>query len=345
MAEKRSEPVYGGYDYEFVDKISGRLNCSICTKVLRDPHIAICCDQHFCESCLIKWSTKKCKHSCPHCRAEGEAFNHVIHKDLRSEVNELKIRCNNHGEGCQWTGELGGLKKHLESDKGCDFVMVECPNKCHSSGGVKVMKRKDVHMHLTHFCSLQPFRCQFCGLEDTYEAITGDSDAIALDKDDYGGHQATCSEAPLTCPNKCGSDKIKRKELESHRRQCPQEPVECPFAKAGCNDILKHWQLEAHVISNQQQHNMLLVKGYKEMKTKLFETERELFEVKAILTTAVQLLRQGGEADKETVDTIIASSSRLMKRNDLPDEILPKLPDSRIYSRRDKIWNILLFYC
>ena len=106
--------------YDYVSKVSERLYCNICTKVLRDPHLAVCCSQHFCESCLNKWFTRQGKESCPHCRAEGEEFNHVFNNCLRSEVNQLKIRCSNHGEGCQWVGELGELKQHLKSDNGCD---------------------------------------------------------------------------------------------------------------------------------------------------------------------------------------------------------------------------------
>ena len=45
------------------------------------------------------------------------------------EVNELKIRCTNHREGCGWVGELGELKSHLDSDKGCRYVEVICTNK------------------------------------------------------------------------------------------------------------------------------------------------------------------------------------------------------------------------
>ena len=161
MAEERSKPVYGGYDYEFVDKVSDRFICQICTKALRDPHLAVCCGQHFCESCLNQWFTRQCKQSCPHCQAEGEAFNHVIHKGLRSEVNQLKIRCSNHGEGCQWTGELGALKKHLESYDGCSFVVVECPNKCFTlKRKIKVMKRIEVHKHLIQVCYLRPYQCE-----------------------------------------------------------------------------------------------------------------------------------------------------------------------------------------
>ena len=81
---------YGGYDHEFVGTVPDRFICQICTKVLHDPHLAVCCGQHFCESCLNRWFTRQGKESCPHCQAEGESFNHVIHKGLRSEVNQLK---------------------------------------------------------------------------------------------------------------------------------------------------------------------------------------------------------------------------------------------------------------
>ena len=269
MAEERSEPVYGGYDYEFVDNVSNRFICQICTKALRDPHLAVCCGQHFCESCLNRWFTRQCKQSCPHCRAEGEAFNHVIHKGLRSEVSQLNIRCSNHGEGCQWTGELGALKKHLESDDGCGFVVVECPNKCFTlKGKVKAMKRIEVHEHLTQVCYLRLYQCEFCGLKDTYRAIIGDGHLkyVRLTDDHYFGHQAKCPEAPLTCPNKCGSTQIKRKDMENHRSQCPQEPVECPFAEAGCKANIHRHQLDDHMTTNLKQHVMLLMVDRKQLK-------------------------------------------------------------------------------
>ena len=288
--------MYGGYDYDFVDKISERFNCNICTKVLRNPHLAVCCGQHFCESCLNEWFTRQGKESCPHCRAEGEGFNHVIHKGVRSEINQLKIKCINHGEGCQWTGELGGLKQHLESDNGCDFVVVECPSKCVEFDGlmdlvVKTMRRRDLANHLAHSCYLRPYQCKFCGLKDTYEAITGNNFQVCLGlgDDDYFGHQAKCPEAPLKCPNKCGMKNIKRKDMEDHRSLCPWEPVECPFAEAGCRVDIRRHHLKNHMTASLQQHLMLLMidrtqmkTELKEMKAKLHkaETERDKFEVK-----------------------------------------------------------------
>ena len=139
MAKK--VPEYGGYNHEFVGEVADRYNCQICTKVIREPHLAVCCGQHFCESCLSK-------ESCPHCRAEGEAFHHVINKGLRSEINKLKIKCSNHGEGCKWTGELGELKTHLESEKGCGFVVVECPHRCELHYTIILLIRKNLEKHL-----------------------------------------------------------------------------------------------------------------------------------------------------------------------------------------------------
>ena len=113
------------------------------------------------------------------------------------------------------------------------------------------MKRKDLEENPSQSCYLRPYECEFCGLKDTYEAITGnrcpiiasDSDSDLIDLymrgDHYKGHQAECPEASLRCPNNCKSGIIKRKDMKRHRSECPEEPVECPFAEAGCKKKTK----------------------------------------------------------------------------------------------------------
>ena len=290
---------YGGYDLEFVDDVPDRFICQICTRVLRDPHLAVCCGQHFCESCLKKWFKKQAKKSCPHCRAQGSTFNHVIHKGMRSEISQLKIKCTKLSEGCEWRGELGELETHLESDDGCDYVNVACPNKCRKSTTswsiksiVRTMKRKDLHEHLDSECYLRPYHCEYCGRKSTYDAIMG--------RDGSGGHQAKCPEAPLMCPNKCRSDSIKRKDMVTHCSQCPQEPVECPFAEAGCKEKLVRYQFEDHINSSQQQHLLLIMKDYGETKKKLNETSKELSETRKELSDVKKELF---EAKKELSET------------------------------------------
>ena len=54
-------------DYEFVEDTVEELTCSICMKVLCEPHLVNCCGQQFCEHCLEKWLLKN--KTSPHCRS------------------------------------------------------------------------------------------------------------------------------------------------------------------------------------------------------------------------------------------------------------------------------------
>ena len=212
------EPQYGGYEYEFVDKVPERYLCSIvCHKVLRDACLLVCCGNHICESCLNRWLSSQGKLRqqedqkepvCPHCREKN--FTHVKNLALRREIDELKIRCTNGKEGCTWVGALSNLKTHLETEKGCGFVEVHCTNKCK-----KQLKRKHLTDHLIQHCPLRKYKCQYCGQEDTYQTITEK-------------HYDECPNYPLDCPNTCGGRGIKRAKMSQHRSKCPLEPVECP---------------------------------------------------------------------------------------------------------------------
>ena len=330
MAEKR----YGGFDVEFVRKVADRYSCQICAKVLRTPHLAVCCGQHFCESCLKEWFKKQRvgKETCPHCRAEGENFNHVINKGLRSEINQLEIKCVNHREGCKWTGALDELEPHLS---GCGFVAVECSNKCHDVSDVPVtVLRKDLKRHLNLECDLRPYKCEYCEYKDTYTAITGKVFGRKYAPSFYGGHQSVCPEVLMTCPNECEVGRMRRKDMEKHRSKCPQELLECPFADAGCMDKFRRFQLEGHVNGNHHQHLLLVMKSYR-------ETKRELLEVKGALTTALQLLKQGKEADKDVVNFLITCSTTLAKIGDSLQVVMPRFAE---YRRSGKVWHSPPFY-
>ena len=57
--------------------------------------------------------------------------------------------------------------------------------------------------------------------------------------------------------------------MVSHRGECPQEPVQCPFAEAGCEEDLRRWQLDGHMTSSIQQHLLLVMNDYKKVKERL----------------------------------------------------------------------------
>ena len=339
MAKKRLRKLYGGYDQEFIDEVSDRFICQICTKVLAEPHLAVCCGQHFCESCLNEWFKKQHKESCPHCRAGDEDFIHVINKGLRSEISQLKIRCSNwyQGKGCDWIGELGELKNHLESENGCGFVLVSCPNECSER-----LKRMDLDKHLHLECSLRPHECEYCGFKDTYYAIAGEP--LRRGRFSRPGvfrrgrpHYDTCPELPLTCPNKCGAENIKRKDMGCHQTECPLEKVECPFLEAGCKDRVLRSQLDEHLASNQQAHVLLMMKDYTETKHKLRETEAKLSS--AIAT--IKLLQGGTGTSRDASSLVIDHSQRLSKEGDFVNVIVPKI--SKI-AQSGKVWYSPPFY-
>ena len=227
----------------------------------------------------------------------------MINKGLRSEINQLKIKCSNRGEGCGWVGELGQLKKHLESEKGCGFVIVGCPNKC-QPGYATV--RKELAVHLKSECVLRPYQCKYCGHKDTYQGITGttirssgDGDVVTVGDSHYSG----CPAYPLTCPNKCGATGVKRKDMDDHRSKCPLEQVECPFAETGCGGMTCRRQFDEHLATSQQQHLLLMLGAYKEVKSNLQGTEAKLKETEANLQAKL----------KETETKLAVAEARLLE--------------------------------
>ena len=152
---------YGGYDECFLETTPERLVCSICTKVMRDPHLMACCGKEFCISCLQSWFNQQNTEECPHCRATKRDYNvlHILDKGVKSEIESQFILCTNYKEGCEWVGELRNQASHTLQ---CDFVKTHCPNGCDGSL-TTLLLRKDVSIHLKNHCELREKRCQHCG--------------------------------------------------------------------------------------------------------------------------------------------------------------------------------------
>ena len=298
--EKRK---YGGHDHKFYDKVPEELICNICTKPLLEPHLTVCCGQYYCESCLKYWFNKHKNESCPHCRAEGESFQHVPNKAINRKINELKIHCTNHKSGCPWVGELGDSQSHLKFDKGCGYVEVSCTNKC----GEK-MKRKDLNEHTHSHCLLRQYKCKYCGHKDTYHAITAECGSKRQCDVHNTSHYQKCPNYPQECPNKC-SKVIKRKDLHEHHLECPLEPVKCPFKDAGCNTTLVRKEFESHMILNTQQHLLLVMESHQT----LIQKHRKLENKVENLESTVQELEIARINTFATVETLLETCTEDQK--------------------------------
>ena len=73
--------------------------------------------------------------------------------------------------------------------------------------------------HLESSCPQRESVCKYCG-----ERYAGSKDA----------HMTTCAECTTRCPNGCGKQ-MKGKEIERHRKTCPQEEVECKLRGPNAN--------------------------------------------------------------------------------------------------------------
>ena len=271
-------------DYDFVDTIHERFICSICTKVMRDPHLVVCCGQKYCASCLLNWLKTQPIPTCLHCRAtdKGERpFQHVIERGMKSEIESFHIKCSNQIKGCKWVGEVRALDGHLKSDQGCVFHVVECPNNCLTGKKRTKLLRKNLPDHLSHRCVLRKVKCEYCGHTTTAK--------------DYYSHLLICKMLPVQCPNDCGETGLVRKLLSTHCQTCKFELISCEYVNVGCEKKIRRQDMPQHMILSQGQHLEMMREANKrlhevvgEMKLKIHEMAQRECVIKHELKLAQQ---------------------------------------------------------
>ena len=308
--------------YEFVEKVSERFICNICTKVQFFPHLTGCCGQHFCESCLLRWFRNHTYESCPHCRAYGEEFQHVVNKERIREIKELMIYCTKKRYGCEWVGSLGSLLLHLDSDKGCNYMDVRC--ECG-----EVLMRKDLATHSAEKCPLRSAKCEYCNKEDTYQEITEK-------------HYGECPLYPLDCPNRCGVIDIKRRDLSTHCSRCPLEPMECPFQEAGCEEALIRQDFDCHMKLFQQQHLLMVMGAFKETKKRLQSLEA----MKEVIAVDVEILhkRKSNCQVGISLASIRSQTKTCRLTAEFGDSITYRMTNFSNYKESGNVWHSPPFY-
>ena len=264
----------GGYEYSFVDEIPSKYYCNICSKVLREARLTVCCGQHYCDSCLQQWlasATQRETKTCPHCRQEG--FQSFPNKEKIREINEFRVKCTNHEKGCDWVGELGDLEKHIKSDDGCGFVMVECGNSGYFMIYSAIIcnaqcERRSLAKH-QETCKFRSYKCEHCGHVNTYDAIAGSGEihlrCTGTATLHFSNHYAVCRQYPVECPNKCGEKAIKRCDISDHREKCPLESLDCPFKNVGCTSTIARRDMEGHCQTNMQTHLLMMMKSHDQL--------------------------------------------------------------------------------
>ena len=212
-----------GYDYQFLEPgPSDDLKCPICHLVVRNPYQVNCCGKILCEGCLMK--CRKTSETCPMCRTH---IGNKYFKDTRSdrEIKSLKVYCDNKEAGCDWTGQVREIEKHLEY---CGYQKVDCKD-CK-----RTMLKLNMKTHLSDECPMRDYNCTLCYEQGTFKSITVD-------------HPKVCPNVVLECVNTGCSEKVERCNMPSHLKVCPKQVIDCPFKGMGCSFTSKREDLVGHV--------------------------------------------------------------------------------------------------
>ena len=236
----------GGYDCEFVEKPPEpfQSECPVCLLILCEPQQATCCGYGFCQSCIE--GIKLQKTPCPCCKADK--FESFEDKRLKRTLSGYKVYCTNKSSGCEWMGELGDMKRHLNLNptshnkrlEGCSFAQVACVH-C-----ANMIQRSGLTVHESEQCPVRPFSCQYCKeYNSNYQDVTMN-------------HWLECAYFPVPCPMGCNQS-IERRNFHCHiNSSCEFKNVECEFAKVGCVAKLLRKDMPAH-LSNELGHHMSLL--------------------------------------------------------------------------------------
>ena len=152
-----SSEQHGGYDCGFVERPQElQTDCPICMVVLREPFQVTCCGNNFCRTCIELVQTKE--KVCPTCNEAN--FSAFPNRGLQRSLYSFSVQCVHQKSGCQWTGELGELDRHLNLNpelgkqlNGCEFAAVACTHCC------EYFQRCHVHAHESE-CPQQASNCQ-----------------------------------------------------------------------------------------------------------------------------------------------------------------------------------------
>ena len=113
-------------DYDFVEQPSEDFFCPVTFELLLEPHQTTCCGNHLSLSAVTRLQHDG--KPCPICKEPKLAI--MPDKFFGRKVSDMIVHCPNKASGCEWKGEVGGVKQHEEA----------CPNICGSANIVTMLR-------------------------------------------------------------------------------------------------------------------------------------------------------------------------------------------------------------
>ncbi|MCJ1484792.1 hypothetical protein MMC06_004965 [Schaereria dolodes] len=209
---------------EYVDLADANLMCAICHCPFVTP-VKLECDHVFCHECLAKALTHQLGESrnCPTCRRSTREQEITTVPRLISRIlDELKVKCPMHDQGCLETIKRGMLQDHVE--RYCDFVEVECP----AQACLFRLRRKD---KTKDWCQHYLVACTDC-----------DKECMEFELEDHRAKH--CKSRMASCPG-CTAEVLYH-GLDSHLHACHAANLPCTAAAYGCDFVSNRIALDQH---------------------------------------------------------------------------------------------------
>jgi hypothetical protein len=176
---------------------------------------------------------------------------------------------------CGVTLPLGQLEHHMSRE--CPNTMTDCPQNCSV-----ILRRGEIEEHYKTECPYSLVSCSFaedsgavCGFKCMRIELTEHQLVCYLrlvkcqnqdcpSKVSYRSlsvHAEACLYKIVECSSSCGA-KVTRGDLNRHKAEvCPQQQIDCPYSRLGCEAIFLRQDLMSHLKTEAQSHSLVTVKG------------------------------------------------------------------------------------
>jgi len=225
--------------------------CFLCKGVYHEPYISGC-GHIFCKNCIL--TQIDFFETCPLDNQKIEKDKVVHVQFLKILLDKQQIYCKNKSKNCDWKGNLGHLKSHLENQ--CEFRIINCVNSgCNYKGDKnETEKHKEKCLH-------RKFVCEFC--KNEFKILNQEK------------HFEECEFKIYPCKNNCGLFLIKS-EIKNHiENDCIEAEVACEFSHVGCLVYFKKKEKELHDEKNLKNHLKLLNKAFLDLNKKFIGSSKE----------------------------------------------------------------------
>ncbi|XP_065656699.1 TNF receptor-associated factor 6-like isoform X2 [Hydra vulgaris] len=311
---------FGGYNANFLHELSDEHECPVCKMALREP-ILTACGHRFCLSCSEEIrKINKGVFICPLDKTNLKYEQTFLDKAVERVILQLKVKCNNYLNNCQWTGELRAINNHLIF---CEYQEVKCLNKrCSTS-----LMSKELCDHMETKCIYRSITCQHCNQK-----------ILFFEKQT---HEQYCNRLPIYCVNQCGME-ILREEMLSHiHDSCANTIIPCQYFNIGCNFKGMRKEQVTHANSSTQNHLSMAISKVAELETNItllkeeMETKISFFDYEMVMKK-----EQDTHASSSSQDYLLTATSNVAELETKIMSIENKMERKMAYFKNEMIVKI-----